>query len=516
MSGFTTLGKKGNGGGGGAAGTNANSIGPFGTSIVSNLTPTAQAAFIYGTIPNSTQWLTSSNGTGASVSVSEGIVSCASGNSTSGSAGVKLNRSIKYRPGQGVVGRFTAVFSSGQADTKQFAGLGNEESGYYFCRNGTNFGILHRETSKREIRTFSVTAQNAVTVVVTLGGHSLTFAISGGSDANKTSYLISQQDYSQVGSGWKAESIDGTVYFISSVPGPIGGTYSITVGGVSIVSATTQLQAGVLPTDTFISQSLWNLDTMDGNGPSRTLLNPSKGNVYGIGYQYLGFGDSVFSIENPESGLLVDVHRIQTANARDTVVLRNPQTTARWDAINSGSSAVSVTIKGASAGIFNEGLITRNIGTSFAASVAKASIAETVVPLISLRANRVFRNQACYGEFEIFNISVGTDTGNSSSGKVLKVFVYKNVSLGGNVNFQHNDVNRSLVAIDTAATDITINSNTQLLKSFIVGANESVTLSLKEENFFAFSGDVITIAAVRGGNQTIDSALASVSWFEDQ
>lgn len=515
MSGFTSLGKK-TGGGGGAAGTNANSIGPFGTTLVSNLTPTAQAAFIYGTIPNSTQWVTSSNGTGANVSVSEGIMSCASGNSISGSSVVKLGRSIKYRAGQGVVGRLTAIFGSGNADTKQLAGVGNEESGYYFCRNGVNFGILHRETSKREIRSFSVNAQAAVTVVVTLGSHSKTFAIDGGSNANRTSYLISQQDYSQVGSGWQAESIDGTVYFISDVPGPIGGTYGITVSGVSIVSATSQVQAGVLPTDTFISQSSWNLDTMDGNGASRTTLDPAKGNIYGIGYQYLGFGDPVFSIENPESGLLVDVHRIQTANSKTSVVLRNPQTTARWEAINSGSSASSVTIKGASAGIFNEGLIQRSVGTSFATSTTSGAVSTTILPVISLRANRVFNNQSCYGEFEIFNISVGNDAGASSSGKILKILIYKNVTLGGNVNFQYNDATRSMVAIDTSATSLTTTSKSQLLKTLIVAANNSITLKLTDENFFAFSGDTITIAAQRASGQDVDAAVVSVSWFEDQ
>jgi hypothetical protein len=516
MSGFTSLGKKTGGGGGGAAGTNANAIGPFGTSLVSNLTSTAQASFAYGTIPNSTQWVTSSNGTGAVVAVSEGIMSCSSGNSLSGSSVVQLARSIKYRPGQGVMGRMTAIFEPGHADTKQLAGLGNAESGYYFCRNGTNFGILHRESSKREIRSFSVNAQNAVTVVVTLGNHSKSFSISGGNNANQTSYLISQQDYSQVGSGWKAESIDGTVYFISDVPGPIGGTYGITVGGVSIVSATSQVQTGVLPTETFISQSSWNLDTMDGNGASRVNLDPSKGNIYGIGYQYLGFGDPVFSIENPESGLLTDVHRIQAANSKNTVVLRNPQTTARWEAVNSGSAASNVTVKGASAGIFNEGLVIRNIGTSFAAEVSKLSVSNTLTPLLSLRANRVYNNQSCYGEFEVFNISVGTDTGNASTGKILQVFVYKNATLAGPVNFQHNDSTRSLVAIDTAATSLSTNSKTQLLKAFIVAANNSITLKLNEENFFGTSGDIITIAAKSGTAQAIDTVLASVSWFEDQ
>jgi hypothetical protein len=77
-------------------------------------------------------------------------------------------------------------------------------------------------------------------------------------------------------------------------------------------------------------------------------------------------------------------------------------------------------------------------------------------------------------------------------------------------------VNRSFVAIDTAATTLTTNANTQLLKSFIVAANDSVTLSLKDENFFAFSGDTITIAIQRGGSSDVDAALISVSWLEDK
>ncbi|NBP02988.1 MAG: hypothetical protein EBU90_23325 [Proteobacteria bacterium] len=238
---------------------------------------------------------------------------------------VRLSRHARYRAGQGVMCRLTSVFDAGQADTKQLAGIGNDESGYYFCKNGTDFGILHRERSKREIRSFAITAQGSVTVVVTLAGESTSFAINGGSNANQTSYLISQQDYSNVSSGWKAESIDGIVYFIADKPGPFGGTFSITVSGVSIVSSASTVQVGELPIETFITQSLWNIDTMDGNGASRTNIDTSKGNIYGIGYQYLGFGDPVFSIENPETGLLTDVHRIQTANAKNRLVLGDQQ-----------------------------------------------------------------------------------------------------------------------------------------------------------------------------------------------
>lgn len=513
MSGFTSLGKKSLGGTNG--GGNANGAGPFGTALVSNMTPAAQGAFVYGTSPNSSLWLTGSNGAGGLVAVSEGIMSCSSGTSLSGSTFVQLPRYVKYRPGQGIMGRMTAIFEPGQTDTRQLAGVGNKESGYYFARYGTDFGILHRERSKREIRTFTVSAQGSVTVTVTLGGAAKSFAIVGGSDANQTSYLISQQDYSQLGRGWTAESIDGTVYFISETPGPVGGTFDITVGGVSIVTATSTVQAGVLATDTFISQSQWNIDTMDGNGSSRTTLNPSKGNVYGVGYQYLGFGDAVFSIENPESGLLSEVHRIQSAGARDTVVIRNPQMTARWVAINSGSLASNVTIKGASAAVFTEGLVMRNVGPSFSTIATKADVGATAVPALTLRVNRVFSGQCSYGELNLFNVSVGCDAGSSAGNKILKVFIYKNGVIGGPVNFQPVD-SRSLVAYDTAATSFTTGANTVLLKSFIVAANSSVILKMEDENFYVANGETISFVVQRGGSSNVDNALITAGWFEDQ
>lgn len=516
MSGFTSLGKKSLGGGGGGGGLNSNAIGPFGTSLVSSLSPASQGTFMYGTTTNSLQWVTSSNGSGASVTVSEGIMTCTSGLSTSGSAYVGSSRFIKYRAGQGVICRLTSIFGSGATDTKQLAGIGNRESGYYFGRVGTGFGILHRESSKREIRSFTINAQGSVTVTVTLGGQSKSFAIVGGSNANQTSYLISQQDYSQVGSGWIAESFDGTVYFISNVPGPIGGTFSITVGGVSIVSSTSTVQAGVLPVETFISQSSWNIDTMDGNGASRISLDPSKGNIYGIGYQYLGFGDPVFSVENPETGLLTDVHRIQAANARTSLVIRNPTMQASWLAINSGSLATSVSLKGGSAGVFNEGLVIRNVGISFAADATRSSISTSIVPVLSIRTNRVYNGQCNYGEIDVFNLSAGCDGGSAASNKFLKLYLYKNAVLDGPVNFQNVDSTRSLVSTDTAATTVTTDSRTQFMKSIVIAANNSVTLSLENENFNLTPGDTLTVAAVRAGSADVDAAIVSLAWFEDQ
>ena len=48
MSGFTSLGKKNSGGSGGDGTYNANAIGPFGTSLVSSMTPSGQGTFVHG------------------------------------------------------------------------------------------------------------------------------------------------------------------------------------------------------------------------------------------------------------------------------------------------------------------------------------------------------------------------------------------------------------------------------------------------------------------------------------
>lgn len=508
MSGFTSLGKKGSGTG--ASTTNAGAVGPFGTALSSDLTPSAQATFAYNI--NDTQWLTSSNGAGASVSAAAGVMSCSSGTSTTGSAGIRLARGLKYRAGQGAICRLTAIFGDGEPGSYQLAGAGNNECGYYFAMSGSNFGILHREKSKLEIRSFTITAgvATSTSVTVTLGGYPITVSIAGGSNVYTTAHEISKVDYSQIDGGWTAESNGATVTFRRLQPGPSGGTYSMS--GTGLTYTTAQVQAGEVPTETFISQSSWNIDPMDGSGPSRFTLDRAKGNVYSIGYQYLGFGDPVFAVEDTESGAFAYCHRIQAANNRTTPVLKNPHTFGGWQVINSGSST-SVTVKGVSAGTFTEGLVNRNIGPAFAYNVTKSSVSNGVAtPILTIRANQVYASQACYGEIDIFNLSVGTDTGNAASIRLLQVDVYKNATLTGPVNYEYIDSVRSICSYVTGATGF---SGGQPIKSFLVAANDSVVLSLKDDNFYLTSGQTMTIVA-KPLTGDIATVAGSLSWFEDQ
>jgi len=487
------------------------SINPFGSLNSAEQIATAQATFVYGV--NTTQWTTSSIGTGAAVTVDSGIVTCSSGISTSGSAGVRLRRGVKYRAGQGVIGKITAIFDPGVAGSTQVAGFGNPECGYYFARPGTNFGILHVDTAKREVRKLTISAAGGTeNVTITLDGVSKTFAIIGGSNVNQTSFLIGEQDYSQLGYGWDAESIDGEIYFISLRARSLTGSYGITTSGTASGSFSI-VQSGVIPNQTFITQSQWNIDKLDGTGASRITLDPTKGNIYSVGYQYLGFGNAVFSVEDPNKGILVPVHQIENANSRNSIVLRNPHTFARWSATNAGSST-SVSIKGASAATFVEGVVNRNIGPCFATGSIKTGVTTSIVPLLSIRANQVFKDQTCYVELDPYNISVGADFTNASNTNLLNVYVYRNALLSGPVNFAYVNSELSACAADLSATGVTFGPLTQLVKSFTVAANSSETLSILAGEFYIGPRETLTVAGRTTGNTA--TVTANLSWYEDQ
>ena len=114
---------------------------PFGDLIAQPLTPLIQMDFVYGinTQIGATTVLNS-----ATADTNAGRLRLQSGTNTAGSAVFTSRRPAKYRAGQGVVARFTTVFTAGAASSTQIVGAGNSNDGYFFGFNGATFGILHR------------------------------------------------------------------------------------------------------------------------------------------------------------------------------------------------------------------------------------------------------------------------------------------------------------------------------------------------------------------------------------
>ena len=82
-------------------------------------------------------------------------------------------------------------------------------------------------------------------------------------------------------------------------------------------------------TDTFVSQSTWNLDKMNGTGPSGNTLDVSKAQIYTMDYEWLGVGRIRYGVV--QKGILIYVHEINNYNSLETVYLRNPNLPIRYE-----------------------------------------------------------------------------------------------------------------------------------------------------------------------------------------
>jgi hypothetical protein len=84
-----------------------------------------------------------------------------------------------------------------------------------------------------------------------------------------------------------------------------------------------------IKTDTFFSQSSWNLDKMNGTGPSGNILDTSKAQIYTMDYEWLGVGRVRYGVV--QKGLLIYVHEINNYNTLDGVYLRSPNLPVRYE-----------------------------------------------------------------------------------------------------------------------------------------------------------------------------------------
>jgi hypothetical protein len=114
----------------------------FGEVSFAENTPTCQVDFVYGINTNLTSNTTSNN---ATVTASTGMAVLTTGAQVNSVATLVTREYVKYRPGQGSMSRFTALFTTGVTGSTQIAGpCGGSVDGLGFGYNGTSFGALYR------------------------------------------------------------------------------------------------------------------------------------------------------------------------------------------------------------------------------------------------------------------------------------------------------------------------------------------------------------------------------------
>lgn len=252
--------------------------------------------------------------------------------------------------------------------------------------------------------------------------------------------------------------------------------------------------------DTWVAQTAWNEDPFDGNGPSGVTLDTTKGNVYEIQFQWLGFGQIKFFIENPNTGNLVLAHSIRYSNANTSTSINNP-TLPMLAASENTTNNTDVVLKVNCLASYIE-------GEPSAASYIRNAISNTKA--VTTEANVLtIRNKSTFASVTN-KIRVQPDFLEISSegNQAATINVYYNTTLGGSPSYTDISTNTSVVDYDTAGTTVTGGT---LVATFQLAKSDSNTVLFKDYNFIMAPGDTVTFAALSGAS---NSVAVGISWVE--
>ncbi len=476
---------------------------PFGAVHTENLLPIFQADAIYGVNP--VECLTTTNASGTATASDSAFV-CTTGTTIYGAGAIQSRQRLRYRPGQGVVGRFTALYTTGVASSYQVAGFGHAEDGLYFGYKGTQFGILYNQRGVRETQTLTISTKSshAENVVVTLAGTAFNIAVTNGASTVVTAYEISRGTYT----GWKAEAVDSTVIFVADSVGNKTGTFSLT--GTSVVGAFVETKAGAAVTESFIAQADWNKDPCNGAGPTGFTLDPTKFNVYQINIQYLGAGVINFMVEAPFNDNNADwviVHSLQLPNTLTRTSLGNPSFPFTMSAYSEGSTT-ALTVKCGSYAGFIEGQ-KKTVGPRLSYYGQSTGVGSAnLTALFTIRNTRYYGGRTNQAVINLLSFA-----GAIKHTSPVSLYIIRNATLAGAPNFASYS-SSSCSYWDTAGTTVTYSDNNQVVFSAQLGDTGDFLFSFTDDLSIQ-PGETITVAA-KSTTGSPSYVTASINTREDQ
>ena len=362
----------------------------FGELLAVTPNPVAGWSFAYNI---NTELITSTVADGGTATSSVGRARLQTSTDAAGVAKIETSRALRYTPGQGGLGRFTAVFTTGVADSQQIIGIGDAVDGFFFGFNGVSFGIMSRNNS----------------------------------------------------------------------------------------------------VDTWVPVESWNeYDKAD----DFFVLDYTKGNIFQIRYQWLGYGAIRFYIENPRTGVFQEVHHIDYAGTSVQTSIRNPTLPLMAEAANLGNTT-NIEMLTPSGMLFTEGpsdvaLHPLTLWRPFEATVAGIT---TEVPLLTVLAASTYKTIASRVHSQL---AILRGTSDGTKGVLFKV--YKGVTLTGSPSFTDYDADSSTLSFDIAASGFTGGT---FLTSFTLAKEDSDEKDMLSRGIQIAPGEQITITATSASSTDV-------------
>lgn len=473
----------------------------FGDLKAEAMSPVTQVSAEYGLL---NQVLTTVDSASSGItSVVDNKFTCQTGVAADGLSSILSLRQLNYRPGQGSIGRLTAVFDAGVDNSQQAAGLITSENVFAFGYIGSNFGIIHGHDGESESQELTITtsATGSENATITIDGTGYTVPLTLGT-AQHNAFEIAISLGNQV-PNYSFTSNNDQVVGQALISGPQD---SFLFSSATAVAAWEQKVAGVDININFIAQSNWNTDTRI-SSDSEINLNPLKGNVYQIQYQYLGFGAIKFFVEDSASGDFILVHTIKYANKETIPSVTKPAFRIGWIARNLGNTT-NLTLSGSSLAGFVEGKI-KKTSSIRSEDNNQLAVSSTLTNIITFRNRINFGGKVNRSEVVPLLATLSTQTNKFAFFQILA-----SPTFAGDLNFQYVDKDNSIMEF---ATDSVAVSGGIKVGGITVVAGSSEVLMFNERanlDFVALPGQTFTIAAVIPTGSSAD-CQATGSWQED-
>jgi len=269
-------------------------------------------------------------------------------------------------------------------------------------------------------------------------------------------------------------------------------------------------------TETRAAQSSWNVDKLDGTGPSLLTLDISKAQIFWMDIEWLGLGTvrCGFII----NGQLIHCHSFHHANLITSTYITTASLPLRYEIKNTGATANNSTLKQICSTVISEGGYElrgtqQSIGTDITAGKTLTT-AGTFYPVVALRL------KSSPDRLDAIVILTALSLLGTGNGINYKWRVIQNCTVSGGTWTSAGTNSSVEYSLDSTAVDQT-NART-LAGGFLNSSNQgSPTLNVLKEELFAFqlernglTSTPYTLALIVTSDTDTKTVFGSLDWEE--
>lgn len=264
--------------------------------------------------------------------------------------------------------------------------------------------------------------------------------------------------------------------------------------------------------DTVISQTLWNIDKMNGLGISSLNLDLTKTQLFVIDLEWLGVGRIRFGFYG--NGIINYCHEIKNINVLTAPYIVSPNLPIRYEISSSGGSGSLIQICST---VISEGGY-NPLGKPFSAScgISAVTISNVETPILAIKPI------ASYNHQNIIPTGISILDTNNNTLMLYKIRIFRSPSSDPGTFIWNNVNNNSLIKYSIGPTGVTLTNSIVVDEGYVYGGKGNIlfnTLSDVFTSIFQITSDInnysdIILITGQSLGPSTPNVLASITWQE--